>query len=344
MSAALTASSRECEPVVSQGLSMKLMLAIVLAVLAASIASAAAQVYPSRPITLIVPFSAGGPTDTIGRIFAERMRASLGQTVIVENVTGAAGSIGVGRVARAAPDGHTLGIGHWSTHVVNGAVYPLPYHVLNDFEPISLIANNPQLIVSKNQVPAKDLRELIAWLKANHGKATQGTAGAGSASHVAGVYFQSNTSTSFQFIPYRGAAPAMQDLLAGQIDLMFDQAANALPQVRAGKIRAYAVTAKTRLASASDIPSVDEAGLPGFHISIWHALWASKGTPRDVIAKLNAAVVEALADRTLGQRLADLGQELPAREQQTPDALAAHHKAEIDKWWPIIKAANIKAE
>jgi tripartite-type tricarboxylate transporter receptor subunit TctC len=323
---------------------MKMAVAIALAVLAASNVSSTAQVYPSRPITLIVPFSAGGPTDTIGRIFAERLRASLGQTVIVENVTGAAGSIGVGRVARAAPDGYTLSIGHWSTHVVNGAVYSLPYHVLDDFEPISLIANNPQLIVSRNAMPAKDLRELIAWLKANPDKATQGTAGAGSASHVGGVYFQSSSATRFQFIPYRGAAPAMQDLLAGQVDLMFDQAANALPQVRAGKIRAYAVTAKTRLASASDIPSVDEAGLPGFYISIWHALWASKGTPKDVIAKLNAAVVEALADQTVRQRLADLGQELPAREQQTPEALVAHHKAEIDKWWPIIKAANIKAE
>jgi tripartite-type tricarboxylate transporter receptor subunit TctC len=228
-----------------------------------AVAPAQAQSFPSRPITLIVPFSAGGPTDTIGRIFAERIGAALGQTVIVENVTGAAGSIGVGRVARAAPDGYTLSIGHWSTHVVNGAVYSLPYHVLNDFEPISLIADNPQLIVSKNAVPAKNLQELIAWLKANPDKASQGTAGPGSASHVAGAYFQSNTGTRFQFIPYRGAAPAMQDLLAGQIDLMFDQAANALPQVQAGKIRPYAVTAKTRLAAAADIPSVDEADCQG---------------------------------------------------------------------------------
>ncbi len=309
-----------------------------------AVAPAQAQSYPSRPVTLIVPFSAGGPTDTIGRIFAERLGAALGQTVIVENVTGAAGSIGVGRVARAAPDGYTLSIGHWSTHVVNGAVYSLPYHVLNDFEPISLIADNPQLIVAKNAVPAKNLQELIAWLKANPDKASQGTAGPGSASHVAGAYFQSNTGTRFQFIPYRGAAPAMQDLLAGQIDLMFDQAANALPQVKAGQIRAHAVTAKTRLAAAPDIPSVDEAGLPGFYVSVWHALWAPKGTPKDVIAKLNAAVIEALANPAVRQRLVDLGQELPAREQQTPAALVAHHKAEIDKWWPIIKAANIKAQ
>jgi|SoiMetStandDraft_2_1073263.scaffolds.fasta_scaffold76505_2 tripartite-type tricarboxylate transporter receptor subunit TctC len=309
-----------------------------------AVGPAHAQSYPSRPITLIVPFSAGGPTDTIGRIVAERLGATLGQTVIVENVTGAAGSLGVGRVARAAPDGYTLSIGHWSTHVVNGAVYSLPYHVVDDFEPISLVANNPQLIVSKNAVPAKDLRELVAWLKANPDKATQGTAGSGSASHVAGVYFQALTGTRFQFIPYRGAAPAMQDLLGGQIDLMFDQAANALPQVQAGKIRPFAVTAKSRLAAAPDIPSADEAGLPGFHVSVWHALWAPKGTPQDRIAKLNAAVREALADPAVGQRLADLGQELPAREQQTPQALLAHHKAEIEKWWPIIKDANIRAQ
>ena len=300
--------------------------------------------YPSRPITMIVPFAAGGPTDTIGRIISERVRASLSQTVIIENVTGANGSIGVGRVARAAPDGYTLGIGHWATHVINGAIYPLQYDVFSDFAPVALIATNPQLIVTKNAVPANNLSNLIAWLKANPDKASQGTAGPGSAAHVAGVFFQSITGTRFQFVPYRGAAPIMQDLLAGQIDLTFDQAANSLPQVRAGKIRAYAVTAKTRLASAPEIPTVDEAGLPGFYISVWHGLWVPKGTPNDVIAKLNAAVVEALADPAVRQRLAELGQEIPLREQQTPEALSTFHKAEIDKWWPIIKASNIKAE
>jgi tripartite-type tricarboxylate transporter receptor subunit TctC len=226
----------------------------------------------------------------------------------------------------------------------NGAIYPLQYDVFSDFAPVALIATNPQLIVTKNAVPANNLTNLIAWLKANPDKASQGTAGPGSAAHVAGVFFQSITGTRFQFVPYRGAAPIMQDLLAGQIDLTFDQAANSLPQVRAGKIRAYAVTAKTRLASAPEIPTVDEAGLPGFYISVWHGLWVPKGTPNDVIAKLNAAVVEALADPAVRQRLAELGQEIPLREQQTPEALSTFHKAEIDKWWPIIKASNIKAE
>jgi tripartite-type tricarboxylate transporter receptor subunit TctC len=321
----------------------RLVLAAILAA-SAGWASAWAQSYPSRPITMVVPFAAGGPTDTIARIMAEGMRASLGQNVIIENTTGAAGSLGVGRVARAAPDGYTIGIGHWSTHVVNPAVYPLQYDVLTDFEPISLIANNPQLIVSKNAVPAKDLKELIAWVKQNQEKVTQGTAGAGSASHIGGIYFQNLTGTKFQFVPYRGAAPVMQDLLAGQIDITFDQAANSLPQVRAGQIRAYAVTAKTRIASAPDIPTVDEAGLPGFYIAVWHGLWAPKETPKDVVAKLLAATQAALANPTVQKRLADLGQDLPAPEQQNPEALRAHHKAELEKWTPIIKAANIKLE
>jgi tripartite-type tricarboxylate transporter receptor subunit TctC len=309
-----------------------------------TIGISSAQNYPARPITMVVPFSAGGPTDTIARIMAERMRGPLGQTVIIENVTGAAGSIGVGRVARAAADGYTLSIGHWSTHVVNGAIYSLPYDVFNDFAPISLVASNPQLLISKLGVPASNLKGLIAWAKANQDRITIGTAGVGAASHVSGVYFQSTLGARFQFIPYRGAAPALQDVIAGQVDLMFDQAANSLPQVRGGKIRAYAVTAKTRIASAQDIPTVDEAGLPGFYIAVWHALWAPKGTPKDVIAKLTAAVRESLADPTVQKRLVELGQDLPGPEQQSPEALAAYHKAEIDKWWPIIKAANIKGE
>jgi tripartite-type tricarboxylate transporter receptor subunit TctC len=304
----------------------------------------AAQTFPNRPVTIVVPFAAGGPTDTLARILAERLRAALDQSVIIENVTGASGSIAVGRVARAAPDGYTLSIGHVGTHVLNGAIYNLQYDLLKDLEPIALVANNPQLVIAKADMPANDLPGAIAWLKANPGKASVGSAGAGSPSHVAALYFQTLTGTQFQIIPYRGAGPAMQDILAGQIDMMFDQASNSLPQVRGGKIKAYAVTAPGRLAAAPEIPSVDEAGAPGLHVAVWHGLWAPKGTSADVIQRLNAAVVETLADERVRTRLAELGQEIPAREQQKPEALAAHHKAETDRWWPVLKAANIKAE
>jgi len=310
----------------------------------AGLGAALAQPYPSRPITVIVPFSAGGPTDAIARTLGERMRASLGQTVLVENVTGAGGTIGVARAAQAAPDGYTLSLGHLGTHVVNGAIYPLKFDLLNDFEPIALVASNPMMVVSKNDVPAKNLRELIEWLKANPGEVAAGTAGIGSGSHFSAVYLQKLTGVAFNFVPYRGTGPALQDLVAGQIDMIVDQASNSMAQVQGGKIRAYAVTADKRLSAAPDIPTSDEAGLPGFHISLWTALWAPKGTPRDVIAKLNAAVVDALADPTVGQRFVAAGLEIPPRQQQTPEALGAHHRAEIDKWWPIIKAANIKAE
>ena len=309
-----------------------------------AIAAAPAQVYPSRPITMVVPFAAGGPVDTVARILSEPMRATLGQSIIVENVTGAAGSIGVGRVARAAPDGYTLSIGHWSTHVVNGAIYPLPYDLLRDLEPIVLLPSNPMIVVSKSAVPAKNLNEFVGWIKANEGKVSAGTAGAGSATHVAGVYFQNVTGTRFQFVPYRGTGPALQDLVAGQIDFIVDQASNSLQHVRDGKIRAYAVTASARLPSAPDIPTVAEAGLPSLDISVWYGLWAPKGTPKEIIAKLNAAAVQALSEPTVRQRFAELGLDVPPRDRLTPEALAAYQKAEIEKWWPVIKGANIKTE
>jgi tripartite-type tricarboxylate transporter receptor subunit TctC len=303
---------------------------------------AQAQSYPSRPITIVVPFPAGGSTDIIGRILAEKMRASLGQTIIIENVGGAGGSIGVGRVARAPPDGYTLDIGQWDTHVANGATYPLSYDLQNGFEPIALISSNPLLILAKKATPADDLKGLIAWLKANPDKASQAVPTTGS--HVAGILFQKETGTRFQFVPYRGGGPAMQDLVAGQIDILIVQAAAALSQVRAGAIKAFAATSKNRFAAAPDIPTVDEAGLPGLHISGWFGLYAPKGTPNPVIDKLNAAVVDALADPTVRSRLANAGQEIAPRDQQTPEALGAFTKAEIEKWWPIIKAANIKGE
>jgi tripartite-type tricarboxylate transporter receptor subunit TctC len=323
---------------------MKRLIAVALAATLGSIAGASAQPFPSRPITIIVPFAAGGPSDSLARVLGDRMRASLGQNFLIENITGAGGSIAVGRAVRAAPDGYTVSFGHLGTHVFNGAIYPLPFDLLKDFEPVALLPSNPMVVVSKTALPAKDLKELVAWLKANEGKATAGTAGAGSGSHIAGVYFQRVAGLKMQFVPYRGTAPALNDLVAGQIDLIVDQASNSMQQIRAGKIRAYAVTAKTRLPAAPDIPSVDEAGLPGFHMTLWNGLWVPKGTPKDAIAKLNAAVGEAMADASVKQRLNDLGLEIPPRGQQTPEALAAWHKAEIEKWWPIVKAADVKVK
>ncbi len=319
-------------------------LIVALAALVASIGGAAAQTYPTRPITMIAPFPAGGPSDALARILSEPIRAALGQPVVIENVAGAGGNIGIGRLARAAPDGYTVGIGQWSTHVVNAVTYSLQYDVLHDFEPIALLAITPQLIIARKNFPANNVKELVGWLMANPDKASAATVGAAGGAQVTGVYFQQATGTRFAFVPYRGGAPAMHDLVSGQVDIMFDQGANALGQLRNGAIKAFAVLTKERWSALPDVPSIDEAGMPSLHVSYWHGLWAPKGTPKDIIAKLNAALVDGLADPAVRQRLAGIGQEVWPRAQQTAEALAAYHRAETEKWWPIIRASNLKAE
>jgi tripartite-type tricarboxylate transporter receptor subunit TctC len=306
--------------------------------------TARAQAYPSRPMTIVAPFAAGGGGDTVARILAERMRESLGQPVIVENVTGANGAIATARVARAAPDGYTLVLGNISTHVFNGALYANQFDVLNDFTPISLLTTQPYLIAARKDFPANDLRAFVSWLKANPDKATAGTAGVGNISHLAGLFFQNATGTRFQFVPYRGGALALQDLVGGHIDLIFTPPADSSEQVRAGTIKTYAVMAKDRMTTAADIPTVDEAGLPELHLSGWQALFAPKGIPTAALARLNAAVVDALAAPVVRRRLTDLRQEIPPPARQTPEALGALQQSDIEKWWPIIKSANIKGE
>jgi tripartite-type tricarboxylate transporter receptor subunit TctC len=323
---------------------LTLFAATIVMLAAVALGGAGAQPYPSRPITLIAPFPAGGPSDALARILSEPIRAALGQPVVIENVAGAGGNIGIGRLARATPDGYTIGIGQWSTQVVNAVTYSLPYDVLTDFEPIALLVITPQLIIARKSFPAGSVKELVDWLKANPDKASAATVGAAGGAQVTGVYFQQATGTRFGFVPYRGGAPAMQDLIAGQVDIMFDQGANAVGQVKNGAIKAYAVLTKDRWPALPDVPSIDEAGVPSLYVSYWHGLWAPKGTPKDIIAKLNAAVVGALADTTVRQRLAEMGQEVWPRDQQTPEALAAYHRAETEKWWPIIRASSLKAE
>jgi tripartite-type tricarboxylate transporter receptor subunit TctC len=323
---------------------MRTAILAALAALLAFAGNARADQFPSRQITIVVPFSAGGPSDAMARVLAERMQRSLGQSILIENVTGAGGSLGVGRVVRSAPDGYTIGFGHLGTNVANGAIYKLGYDLVTDLEPVVMLPSNPMIIVSKNTIPAKTLQELLAWLKAKPTPPTAGTAGAGSGSHIAGLYFENITGIKLQYVPYRGTAPALTDLVAGQIDIIVDQTSNSIAQVRAGTIRAYAVTAAKRVDSAPEIPTTDEAGLPGFHMTLWSGFWVPKDTPTDIVTKLNGAAVEALSDPAVRKKLGDLGLDMPPKDQLAPQALGAWQKAEIAKWWPMIKSANIKME
>lgn len=323
------------------------MRSLIMALLAGIVGVApagAADSYPSHPITIIVPFAAGGPSDAMARVLAERMRTSLGQPLVIENVTGAGGSIGVGRAVQSPPDGYTISFGHLGTHVANGAVYKLSYDLVADLEPVVLLPSNPMIVVSKSAVPATSLNELIAWLKSRSSPATAGTAGAGSGSHIAGVYFENVTGIKLQYVPYRGTGPALNDLIAGQIDVIVDQTSNSINQVRAGTIRAYAITDDKRLASAPEIPTAEEAGLKGFTMTLWSGLWVPRGTPKEIITRLNAAAVEALNDPAVKKQLESQGLEMTPQDQLTPEALGARQKAEIAKWWPMIKAANVKVD
>jgi tripartite-type tricarboxylate transporter receptor subunit TctC len=306
---------------------------------------ASAEDYPSRPITLIVGFAAGGPTDVYARILAESLQNSLGVPVRVENVNGAAGSIGAGRVAAAAPDGHTLSIGPgMTTHVINGAIYDLSYNVVTDFTPVALLSFLPQVILSKKSIPAEDLKGLIVWLKSDPGTAMQATSGVGSPGHVAGVLFQKETDTQFGFVPYRGLGPAVQDLIAGRVDLMIDAGLGSMQFVRDGSIKAYAIMTNDRLTMAPEIPTVDEAGVPGLYTSLWQAMFAPKDTPPDIVTKINQAIVTALADPGIRSRLEKFGHVIASREQQSPQTLGTYQKSEIARWWPIIKTAGIRPE
>jgi tripartite-type tricarboxylate transporter receptor subunit TctC len=321
---------------------IRLLVAFMFAVLAG--ATATAQGYPTRPVTIIVPFPAGGATDVLTRFLAERMRLALDQPIVIENVAGAAGTIGVGRAVRAPADGYTIQIGTSTTNLLTGGLYPLQFDLLADLEPIIMIGSEPMMVVGKKALQPGNLKELIAWLKANPDKASVGIPGVGGTGHLTGLAFQKETGTTFQFVPYRGNGPALQDLIAGQIDLQMEPASNFYAQVKAGAIKAYALTSKRRVTAAFDIPTTDEAGMPGFIVSLWYGAWAPKGTPKDVVAKLNAVMMETLGDPTVTRRFGELGIEKPMRDQQTPEALRAFQKTEAEKWWPIIKAANLKGQ
>ena len=305
---------------------------------------ARAQAYPTRPITMIVPFTAGGGIDVTGRVLADRMRRSLGQPVIVENVTGGDGNIATDRAVRARADGYTIEIGIISTHALNSAFYSLSYDVLNDFAPISPIVTFPGVYFGRKTLPAKDLPELIAWLKANPDKASLAVVGTGGLDQIVGAYFQQQTGTRFHFVPYRGGGPAIQDLVAGHVDLRFDPVSGSLAQVRSGQLKAYAVLAKIRVTAAPDVPTTDELGVLGLHVTFWYGLWAPKGTPKPIIDKLSAAVAEAFNDPAVQRQIAELGAEAPPPELRTAEAFGAFHKAEVEKWWPFIKATNVKLE
>ena len=322
----------------------KLLFAVAFATALSYAAAAPAQDFPTRSITLVVPLSVGGSTDIIGRIVAQGMGQALGQTIVVENTTGAGGTIGEGRVARATPDGYTIAIGQWGTNVANGAIYPISYDLMKDFAPIGLIATQPFFIVARKSMPANDLKELIAWLHANADKATMGNSGIGSPSHVAGFLFQKAIGQMFTMVPYRGAGDSTTALLSEQIDVLLNTPAVSIPQMKAGSIKVYAVTASKRIAIAPEVPTTEEAGLPGYTFSFWHALWAPKGTPPEVVGKLNGALRQALADPGVRQKLVDLAQEIFPPQEQTPEALATFQQAEIDKWWPIIREVGIKIQ
>jgi tripartite-type tricarboxylate transporter receptor subunit TctC len=323
---------------------IRLRLLAALVVLPLIAAAASAETYPSHPVTMFVGFPPGGPTDALARILADGMKSALGQTVVVETVSGASGTIASGRVAHADPDGYTIGIGNWSSHVGSPAIFRLDYDVLNDLQPIALLASSPLWVLGKEAIPPKTAAELIAWVKSNTQAATFGTVGTGSAAQLCGIYFQQKTGARLQFVPYHGAGPAIQDIVAGHIDLSCLEASATLPAVEAGQAKAFAVLSEKRWPKSPDTPTMIESGVPGLSISFWHGLWTTKGTPKAVVARLDAAVKAALADPAVRQRLEALGQVIFPPEQQNPAALAAYHKAETEKWWPIIKDAGLKAE